>query len=91
MPITRLKAAANMMAPIMSNKSSVKDIVHRAMRPEPAVTAGAWSDPHFEVVTFARVIIARECYVAKAQEEQFTSSTGADQRAGSGRFAALGL
>src|SRR5580658_3581411 len=27
MPITRLKAAANIRAPIMSNKSSVKDIV----------------------------------------------------------------
>jgi hypothetical protein len=75
----------------MSNKSSVKDIVHRAMRPQPAVTAGAWSDAHVEVVTLARMIIARECYTAKAQAGQFTSSAAADQRPRSDRFAASGL
>jgi hypothetical protein len=46
MPIARLVAAAKTMAPIASNRISVKDMVHQAMRPRPAVAAGAWSDAH---------------------------------------------
>jgi hypothetical protein len=42
MPITSDRAAAKMMAPIASNKSSVKDMAHRVMRPRPSVAAGAW-------------------------------------------------
>jgi hypothetical protein len=44
MPMTTVMAAANMTAPITSNRISVKDIAHQAMRPQPAVTAGACSN-----------------------------------------------
>jgi hypothetical protein len=44
MPITTDMAAANMIAPTTSNRISVNDIAHQAMRPQPAVTAGACSE-----------------------------------------------
>ena len=63
-----------MMAPMTSNRISVKDIAHQAMRLQPAVAAGACS--RREMVTLARMMIADECYAAKAEAGLFTTSAG---------------
>jgi hypothetical protein len=74
MPMATVMAAAKMMAPITSNRISLKDIAHRRMRPQPSVTAGAWSKARVAMVTLAKVMITNEWYAAKAEARLYKSS-----------------
>ena len=74
MPIARLRAVVNMMAPRTNNSISLQDIAAPAMRPQPS--RGLVERSRLSLVTRARMMIAGEWYAAKAEARRFTSCAG---------------